>query len=182
MPSPLTAQSDEQLVAELHRLGVRHLIRYSDGRMDDGLPPAELMAALAHHPQARFRATLILLFLRHPEFGAGVRRAADRLDQAAALTLKLYYQAAVYLQRELEPELKPQLKNWQRLPDLFSQAYRLPPADTIRPGPQASAPALAALGELHERLSGWAYNWAGSYRHDIPRFLKHLKGDAPSDD
>jgi len=180
MPLSSTALDfDEQLVAELYRLGVRHLVRFSDEAPEQGMSPADLIAALAQHPQARFRAALILLFLRHPEFASEVLPVADHLDWAAAITLRLYYQAAVYLQRESEPQLRPYLENWRWLPDFFSQNYGLPAADSIRPGPASSTPALVTLGELHQRLSGWAYNWTGSYRHNISRFLKHLNTSLP---
>ena len=83
------------------------------------MSPVALLTALARHPQARFQASLILVFLRCPTFSVAVPQVLERLKEPATLTLKLYYQAAVYLQRELGSELKARLDNWQLLPDLF---------------------------------------------------------------
>jgi hypothetical protein len=57
---------DEALVAELHRLGVRHLVRRWPTLIYPPLPATELIAGLAGHRQARLRGALILLFLRRP--------------------------------------------------------------------------------------------------------------------
>jgi hypothetical protein len=83
----------------------------------------------------------------------------------------LYYQAAVYLQRELAPRLSATAA-WQRLPDRFSAELALPPADQIMPGTGQAQPALEALGRLHQQHSGWRYNWSGSYRQHLPYLLK----------
>ncbi|MBM3272501.1 hypothetical protein FJY94_04465 [Candidatus Kaiserbacteria bacterium] len=161
---------DEQIVAQLHQLGVCHLVRLSADAPVADWPPAQLIAALAAHSQSRMRSALILLFLRQPEFGDSARLAVRQLDELAANTLRLYYQAAFYLQRELEPELRVCIAGWKPLPDLFSAELGLPPANTL-----AVETALQALGEIHHRLTGWAYNWAGAYRQDIPLFLKQLR-------
>ena len=170
-----TLDQDELLVAELYRLDVRHLRRLAPIQSPGALEPAELLAALAAHPQARLQASLILVFLRHPEFSAALATALEHLSAPAADTLKLYYQAAAYLQRELEPEVRSRLKNWTPLPDFFSAEFRLPPTESIVPGPRSSQAALRAVGDIHRQRSGWAYNWAESYRHYVPYFLKHLQ-------
>jgi hypothetical protein len=123
---------------------------------------------------------LILLFLRQPQLWEFVPTLIGQLERDARLALTMYYQAAVYLQRELAHQ--PTLKAQTPLPDLFSREYDLPAADTIGFGPQAAEAALAALGETHARLTGRAYNWAGSYRQNILRFLRHLELERPTDD
>jgi hypothetical protein len=168
--NPVINTRDEQLVAQLHRLGVCHLVRLSTDAPVVNLPSVQLLAALAAHPQARMRSALILLFLRQPEFSDSALPAVRQLDELAANTLRLYYQAAVYLQRELEPELRACIASWRPLPDLFSTELGLPQVNTL-----TVEAALQALGEAHRRLTGWAYNWAGSYRQDIPLFLKQLR-------
>jgi len=164
---------DEQLVAELHRLGVEHLARFQSDAAHASLAPDDVIGALAAHPQARFRSSLILLFLRRPSFSRLVPQALTRLDLAAATALRLYYQAAVYLRPELENDLRPYSDDVAPLPDLFSAELGLPP-----PGSLPTAEALTALGDLHRRLSGWAYNWSGSYRQHISLFLRQLKRHA----
>lgn len=176
-----TFNQDEALVAELHRLGVRHLARFTSTMPKTPMPPGDLLAALARHPQARFQASLILLLLRQPALSTRVPQALERLEKRAALTLKLYYQAAVYLQRELEPEMTVRLDNWQLLPDLFSTELGLPPAESVQPDGKSVQSALEALGAAHRRLTGWAFNWVGAYRQNIPLFLKHLSSDSANE-
>lgn len=168
--------SEELLVAELHRLGVRHLARLATAAANDPLPPAHVLAALAAHPQARLQGALILLFLRQPPYAQALPAALAQLDPCAAVSLKLYYQAAVYLQRELAARLRSRPECRQTLPDLFSAELGLPAAHTIAPGDRTAQAALAALGQQHARHSGWRYNWAGSYRQHVAFLLKHLWG------
>lgn len=168
--SPPTAlDHDEQLVAELHRLGVQHLARLRPLPEQPPLAPLTLLCELARHSQARFRAALILLFLRQPAYHQFVAAAVAQLAPLAADTLRLYYQAAVYLQRELRPQLQPRLPTWVDLPDTYANFFGLPPADQTAP-----AQALHALAEVHTQRTGWAYNWLGTYRQNLPNFLKHL--------
>jgi len=163
-------ERDERLVAELHRLGVRHLVRlYLDAPLAP-VPPLELMSALAQHPQARFRSALILLFLRRPSFSQFVPTALAWLDNASATTLRLYYQAALYLQPELEGDLRAYSDDHTPLPDLFSAELGVPP-----PGRVSTAEALEALGQRHVQLTELAYNWSGAYRQNIPLFIRQLK-------
>ena len=160
--------TDEILVAELYRLGIRHLARLEIVEPPN-ITPIDLIKGLALSEDARVRALLILLFLRHPSFHCYAREATQQLPLKAAQTLKLFYQAAYYLQRELEATLKELLNDWQRLPDLFSQELDLPSTGS------SVDDLLRLLGEKHRALTGKAYNWSGSYRQDIPRFIKHLR-------
>ncbi len=169
-PATVDLERDETLVAELHRLGVRHLVRLHPERAGERLPPVELLAALASHPQARFRAALILVFLRRPSVSRVARAAVAGLDAAGADTLRLYYQAAAYLRPELEADLRQYSDDLAPLPDLFSDDLGLP-----GPGTVPVETALTALGGRHARLSGRAYNWRGSYRQHIPLFLRQLR-------
>lgn len=168
-------RDDETLVAELNRLGVRHLARLSPGHAAyNPMEPADLLVILAKHPQSRFRSSLILLFLSQPSYGDYAQMALDKLSGVDAHTLRFYYQAAVYLQRELQIQLKTAMVNWQELPDLFSGELGSPPADSILPEPHGADGALAALGEAHHQATGLRYNWAASYRQHIPLFIKRL--------
>ena len=167
---PDEIENDEGLVAELHRLGVRHLVRLGPESVYPPLPATTLIAGLAGHRQARFRGALILLFLRRPSLSSAAFNALNGLDDPAGNTLRLYYQAATYLRPEIEAALRAHSDDAAPLPDLFSAELGLPAAGSV---PVDTA--LAALGERHAQLSGRAYNWAGSYRQHLPLFLKHLK-------
>ncbi len=168
--SIVALDGDEALVAELHRLDIRHLARLKIGELLRPMSPEDLIAGLAASADARVQTALILLFLRRPSLSAYVRGVLPRLDDQAANALRLYYQAAVYLRRDLVDDLQRYSDDVVPLPDFFSAQLGLPAPGTI-----TTDVALTTLGQVHARLSGWAYNWAGSYRQNIPRFLKHLR-------
>jgi hypothetical protein len=172
---PAGAPVDETaaLVAELHRLDVRHLARLRPAAPAEAWPVGRLLAALARHPEARLRSALILVFLRHPEFSRHVSEAVAALDATTASTIKLYYQAAAYLERELEPVLR-QVNASRHLPDLFSAELGLPAPSAVGRETQAVNAALQTLGEVQRQHTGQNYNWAGSYRHHLDLFLRQL--------
>ncbi len=167
-------EDDERLVIELHRLGIGHLARLKTSPEHSPIPPERLIAALAAHSEARLNGALVLLFLRQPAYHQYLPEVMELLNAQDAITLRLYYQAAVYLQRELAPGLGERLAQYSTLPDLFSKTQGLPPADTIAPGHLTAQPALNVLGEQHQRHSGRRYNWSGSYRQHIGWLFKHL--------
>lgn len=177
IPTPVIDLYSERLVAELHRLGVRHLARMAE--IESALPallPAELISGLALSNDARLQAALILLFLRQPAYHQFVSDALAQLPDPLATEVKLYYQAAVYLQADLEVELQRAVLHWQELPDLFSSELNLP-----APGSLSLSKVLAAVGDLQAQVTGLNCNWAASYRQNIPRFLKHLHDDSRPD-
>jgi hypothetical protein len=168
-----TVGRDELLIAELHRRGITHL-SLSHCPSTDILSDVELIAALAESQSARLNASLILLFLRHPELSNSLPDALNRIIEPAVSTLMLYYQAAVYLQRELEPQLHSLVGHSDDLPDLFSQVLNTPAVEMIRSGTTCYA-ALSSLGQVHRNRSGWNCIWAGSYRQHISLFLRLLQ-------
>jgi hypothetical protein len=101
---------------------------------------------------------------------------ARTLERPASDNLRLYYQAAAYLRPELYAALQDISDDVAPLPDLFSAQLGLPAV-----GKLPAEAALLALGEMHARLSGRAYNWAGSYRQHIPLFLRQLRNPAHAD-
>ena len=173
MNRSLDIHQDEALVAELHRLGVRHLVRLQPDIAHPPMSPTQLIVGLASHRQARFRAALILLFLRRPSQSGIALTVGQSLAGPPANTLRLNYQAAAYLRPELDAELQKISDDAVPLPDLFSAELGLPAVGSVR-----AETALTALGDIHRRLSGRAYNWAGSYRQHIPLFLRQLRRSA----
>jgi hypothetical protein len=170
LPPTVEPDRDDALVAELHRLGVRHLARWR--RADEGAPlsPVALITALAAHPQARLRSALILLLLRRPSLAHWLPEALQACGPASVQTLKLFYQAAVYLRPELEAELRAHSDDQASLPDLFSAELGLP-----APGSVPADEALAALGQRHAQLTGVVCNWPGTYRQHLPLFVRQLQ-------
>lgn len=168
-------ERDERLVAELHRLGVTHLAALSTVPPMDAIPPADLLAQLAGHPQARFRSALILLFLRQPSLAAWAPAVAAQSAPAVRNTLRLFYQAATYLQPEMETDLRAASSDVFPLPDLFSAELGVPV-----PGSLPVETALRALAGRHAELTGIHCNWAGTYRQHLPLFLRLLRRHAVS--
>lgn len=166
---PQSTTQDEALVAELHRLGVQHLARLSSAEPDQPISAAALFVQLAGHSQARFRSALILVFLRQPGLAHAVPAALEQCSIDAATTLRLFYQAAVYLQPDVLPALPFEPRSRMPLPDLFSAELGLPAPGTI-----PVDDALQALAERHRALTGLDCNWVGTYRQHLPLFLRQL--------
>src|SRR5262245_24179544 len=167
---PAEDDNDEMLVAELYRLGVRHLVRLKPQMVYPAWPAPKLIASLAGHGHARFRGALLLLFLRRPSLNGAALEALPGLDELAANTLRLYYQAATYLRPAMEALLRAHSDDVAPLPALSSAELGLP-----APGEVPVEAELKALGERHAQLTDRAYNWAGSYRQHLPLFLKQLQ-------
>ena len=121
------------------------------------MQPARLIIALSESKEARLRLSLIPLFLEHPEFSRYVRVAAKNLSRAARLTLQCYYTAAVWFERQYQPQK-------QLLPDHFSEELHLSNSDN----PEEN---LRLLAKRHQELSGSHVNWLGTYRHAAQKWL-----------
>jgi len=156
---------EERLVAELEQLGVRYLSRQSAYQAKRVRPPQKLLADLVRQPSSRVRTALIAVLLAHPEYGGVVPSVVLSLPTAEQWTLKLFYTAAVLLQKEYAARLQIFLgEDWCWLPDWFSKELNLPSA---APGEQ-----LRALAHLHQQETGIVLNWAGTY-DNAARHLLH---------
>lgn len=119
----------ETLVAELRERGVAYLAP-SDAVSVNPPPTDEaLILVLLEQPDARLRMGLVPLFIRRPALAADVERLTGQIDPSLRLELQTYYMAAVYLQRLWKSRLGFYLDVRTLLPDLYSQAMGLPPAD-----------------------------------------------------
>jgi hypothetical protein len=155
--------TDDQLVAELRRLGIRHL-RCRVIAEDAELASATLVVGLARSSDARLRAALLPLFLWRPDLADPVKEAARQLDGRSLATLQCFYSAAVVLQ-EFHSERLDQLGGSRlMLSDLFSASLDLPATDN-------DTERLAAIGDRHARLTGDEVNWVGTYLHVVDDFL-----------
>ena len=164
----------ERLVAELSAHGIRFLAGGADADMNvPARAPSELIAALAQHRDPRLRSALTSLFLLHSDWGADVPRVAQILEGAARIELCARYMAAVYLQRMWRTRLGFYLADFSLLPDYFSAALGLPPADE-----RFGKPGLHALAEWHARRSEFPYNRVASYEKALELLIGQLKAEA----
>ncbi len=128
--------------------------------------PAALLAGLAQQDEARLRLAIIPLLLRHPEFAFAAPKVLRLLDPRRRVYFKLYYTAAVLLQRKHADRLRSLLSDTTPLVDWYSNELGI----RERRNPDAG---LRALGNKHRQRSGLALNWPGTYEHALERFLKH---------
>jgi len=162
---------EERLVAELALLGIRYLSRQTPDQASKARPPEILLADLVCQPSARVRAAVIAVLLAHPEYAAAVPAALERLLPRERLTLQWFYMAAVLLQQEHAPRLRPFLTRWQWLPDLFSAELGLPAEG--RPLER-----LALLGSQQRHRTRAAVNWAGTYEGVAHKLIRRWEREA----
>ncbi len=157
----------DELVAVLRAYGVPFLASEELAAAPPALPAAELLAALASHPEARLRLALIPLLLRRPELVAAVPHAARQLPASAQFTLRSFYTAAYLLQQKHRTLLTARLGEQPALPDCFSVELGIPLQGT--PDDR-----LHMLGRRQAEGSGRRLNWTGSYEHAAERLLTRL--------
>jgi hypothetical protein len=151
--------TEEQTVAELALLGIRYLSQATDTKVDHTRPGEQLLADLVRQPSSRVRTAVIALLLEHPEYAAFIPAAVAKLRGSNRIALKLFYTAAVFLQRKyylIFQELQGQAFQW--LPDIFS-------AELGIPSDLSDGECLVALGLRHQALTGKFANWAGTYNN-----------------
>lgn len=156
--------SEDLLVAELARLGVRYLSRGQGSAEAPPRPAPELLADLARQPSSRVRLALIALLVSRPDYASASHAALRALSPPEARLFKLLYTAAVFLQREYAAALQQHLAEaWRWLPDLFSAELGVP---QVLPGE-----ALRALARIHAQTTGSNLNWYGTYHHTLQQLL-----------
>lgn len=156
-----------ELVGALDALDVPFLA----GGAPTKLLPAELIQGLARAPEARLRAAIIPLVLRHPEYATDVRAADQALSDLARVTCECFYTAAVLLQRKYHERLARVFGAQPRLPDWFSVVLGI----TFSSDVDAS---LRALGERHAAFTGLPINWCGTYQHAAERLIRYCEVEA----
>jgi hypothetical protein len=150
---------EERLVAELEQLGIRYLSRQTSIAARRVRSPQRLLAALIQQPSSRVRTAVIATILANPKFSESMPGALAYLSPPEQQTLKLFYTAAVYLQRKHVLRLQAFLGNrWQWLPDLYSCEMNI--LDEQQPDKL-----LVQLGLEQRRMTGIVANWAGTYEN-----------------
>lgn len=156
------------LIEQLAAHDIRHLRPRQQGVTPAFQSPSALIASLAAHPEPRLREALIVLFLRQPSYAQFVPALAAELQGEAALTLRHFYTAAVYLQRLWRSTLGIYLGKFPLLPDYFGQQGFGLPAPDLHFGETG----LRALAALFEAQTG--YDWLSTYHAAIALLLTQL--------
>jgi len=165
MPSKLLAE--DRIVAELSDLGIRYLSRVTDVRVDSFRPVEQLLADLVRQPSSRVRTATIALLLEHPEYAECIPTAIATLRGSNRIVLKLFYTAAVYLQRKYASILRGlQGYTFQWLPDFYSVELKIPPDLSLEES-------LKELGYCHQILTSQMANWAGTYENAAHQLIRY---------
>jgi hypothetical protein len=162
-------EKEEQVVAELSLLGISYLSRLSGDFIAQPRVGWALLADLIRQPSSRVRSATIALLLEHPEYSEQMPIAIRKLHAKNRVTLKLFYTAAVYLQRIYFEELKSiKGDRFYWLPDFYSTELNIQ---------QESDPIILFrnLGKRHQDLTGIYVNWVGTYKNVIAHLLNRRK-------
>ena len=166
----MNSTSVNDLIAELHALGLHFVIGPSKPRTSKRLAPSTLLAGLAQQTDGRLEMALIALFLYQPAFSEAIPNTLEKLDKKSKINLKLFYTAAMLLQQIYAKPLR-HLRGQSALkplPDLFSEELEVAPAGS----PQVR---LRQLAVRHRILSGWSINWLGTYQYAAKRLITRLE-------
>lgn len=154
---------EDAIVNALHALNVRYFRPVPNVRSEP-MPPALLLASMCASMNARLEMALVVLFLEHPEFSDHVEPAAALLNShARSEALRLYYQAAVYLQHEFGARGKAMLR------DMYSERFASP-APVANADVAKTDAALEVLAERHRQLNlpyASVTNWRNTYRKQL---------------
>ncbi len=163
--------AEDQIVAELALLGIRYLSQGIDIHAVGTRPVDQLLADLVQQPSSRVRTAVIALLLEHPEYAAFVPDSVLHLRKSNRLLLKLFYTAAVILQKKYVSTLKEfSGKEFTWLPDLYSKELRVP----LNLQPEES---LKILSSRHSQLMGSKANWLGTYDNAARHLLRQKELD-----
>ncbi len=113
------------------------------------------------------RQAIIAILLAHPGYAESVPAALARLNAPDALTLRLFYTAAVLLQNRYAERLRPEVGDeWRWPPDRFSAEFGIPARDAplIRK--------LELLAQAHANRTGITANWAGTYDNVARKLIR----------
>lgn len=164
----------ETLVVALREHGIRYLAP-SDAVATEPIPAdEELIVTLLEQSDPRLQMALVPLFMRNPDLAVCVPDLVNRLSPPSALELKTYYMAAVYLQRLWQIRLGFYIENEPLLPDYYSQALHLPPAEE-----RFGKPGLYDLADAWRERSPYAFNRLASLTKTMDLFFEQLKIENP---
>jgi len=165
------ARSEDHIAAELHHLGVTYLSNRPIDSVDNRRSPERLLADIICQPSSRVRTAIIALFLLHPKYAAFIPASLGLLNETQRQLLKLFYTAAVHLQRLYQRDLRPIMRSdWDWLPDLFAEELGIASIDL----PQD---AVQHLGIRHQQITHSLTNWAGTYKNVVHHLIRYKQRD-----
>jgi hypothetical protein len=85
---------EEQLVAEIEKMGIRYLSRQTGYQAKRVRTPQRLLADLLRQPSSRVRTAVIAVLLAYPEYAQVVPQILKRLSLSDQIMFKLFYTAA----------------------------------------------------------------------------------------
>jgi len=182
----LAITDDDAAVYTLWRLGLRHLAGAHDS--ERVLAPRDLLIALVTSRDERVEMALVPLFLHTPSMHAHVESAAQTLERRHGLEqhatqLRLYYQAAAYLQRELG------MFAGEPLPDLYARRFKGPDVRHVASNSATVDSGLRALARVNAALThdpniiGIPIDWRNTYRKQLEVYRFHAaKPEDPPED
>jgi hypothetical protein len=151
-------EDEDQVVAILHQYGITYLSNRPVTPSKNHCSPELLLADTICQPSSRVRTAIIALFLLHPDLAAFVPAALGLLKDDHCQLLKLFYTAAVHLQRLYQSDLLTLVSSelvW--LPDLFGEELGI--SSTLSP-----QDAIQQIGIQHQEITHSLSNWSGTYK------------------
>ncbi|MBI4532106.1 MAG: hypothetical protein HY709_11375 [Candidatus Latescibacteria bacterium] len=169
----VSSLSRDTLVEQLRKHGITFLAGGEETGETTDLPVDDVITSLVVSEDPRLRLALIPFFVLHPETARNVATLVERLPATSALDLQTFYTAAVYLQRLWWTRLHFYRKDLPALPDLYSQALGLPPAEE-----RHGKVGLYTLAAWHTRRSAYPFNRLASYQKVMDLLFEQLKLEA----
>jgi hypothetical protein len=163
---------EDQVVAELYELGITYLSNRPVAQLKSRCSPEHLLADTICQPSSRVRTAVIALFLLHPGYAAFVPTALGLLSENQRQLLKLFYTAAVHLQRLYQSDLISIISSeWVWLPNLFGKDLEI--SSTLSP-----QDAIQQLGIRHQEITHSLSNWSGTYKNAVHHLIRYKQHEA----
>jgi hypothetical protein len=163
---------EDQLVVELQELGITYLSNRLITLSKVSRSPEQILADTIKQPSSRVRTAVIALFLLHSDYAKYVTTALGLLNETQSQLLKLFYTAAVHLQRLYQSELIAIIGSelvW--LPDVFGEELGI--SSTL--SPQNS---IQQLGIRHQEITHSLTNWTGTYKNVVHHLIRYKQREA----
>lgn len=163
---------EDQLVAELQQRGITYLSNRPVAPLKTLRSPEHLLADTICQPSSRVRTAVIAVFLLHPGYAAIAPIVLGLLNEKQRQLFKLFYTAAVHLQRLYQSDLLSVVSSeikW--LPDLFGEEFGI--SSTLSPDD-----AVQQLGIQHQKLTHSLSNWSGTYKNVVHHLIRYKQCEA----